>query len=114
MLAKIVIDKFSHHLPEHRQVKQYSDMGLNLPTSTINDWVHAVAAKLDAVYEAQLKPENLAASLIVFLEKILRACHSDAYQVGALYYTQKGASVAGCPLGMGGYGAAWFCLCFTS
>lgn len=55
MLAKIVIDKFSHHLLEHRQVKQYSDMGLNLPTSTINDWVHAVAAKLDAVYEAQRK-----------------------------------------------------------
>ena len=55
MLAKIVIDKIRHHLPEYRQVKQYADMGFKLPTSTINDWVHAVAAKLDPLYEAQRK-----------------------------------------------------------
>ena len=55
LLAKIVIDKFRYHLPEYRQVKQYADLGLKLPTSTINDWVHAVAAKLDPVYEAQRK-----------------------------------------------------------
>ena len=55
LLAKIIIDKFRYHLPEYRQVKQYADLGLKFPTSTINDWVHAVAAKLDPVYEAQRK-----------------------------------------------------------
>ena len=55
LLAKIVTDKFRHHLPEYRQVRQYADLGLKLPASTINDWVHAVAAKLDPVYEAQRK-----------------------------------------------------------
>ncbi len=53
MLAQIVIDKYRYHLPEYRQVKQYADLGVKLPTSTINDWVHAAASKLEPLYEAQ-------------------------------------------------------------
>lgn len=52
MLAQIVIDKYRYHLPEYRQVKQYADLGVKLPTSTINGWVHAVASKLEPIYEA--------------------------------------------------------------
>lgn len=52
MLAQIVIDKYRYHLPEYRQVRQYADLGVRLPTSTLNDWVHAVAARLEPVYEA--------------------------------------------------------------
>lgn len=52
MLAQIVIDKYRYHLPEYRQVKQYADLGVKLPTSTINDWIHAVASKLEPLYEA--------------------------------------------------------------
>ena len=52
MLAQIVIDKYRYHLPEYRQVKQYADLGLKLPTSTLNGWVHAVASRLEPVYEA--------------------------------------------------------------
>lgn len=52
MLAQIVIVKYRHHLPEYRQVKQYADLGVKLPTSTVNDLIHAVAAKLEPVYEA--------------------------------------------------------------
>ena len=55
MLAQIVIDKYRYHLPEYRQVKQYADLGVKLPTSTINDWVHRVAGKLEPLYEAQRK-----------------------------------------------------------
>ena len=53
LLAQIVIDKYRYHIPEYRQVKQYADLGLNLPTSTVNDWVHATASKLEPLYEAQ-------------------------------------------------------------
>lgn len=53
MLAQIVIDKYRYHLPEYRQVKQYADLGLKLPTSTLNNWVHAVASRLEPLYEAQ-------------------------------------------------------------
>ncbi len=51
MLAQIVIDKYRYHLPEHRQVRQYADLGVRLPSSTVNDWVHAVASKLEPLYE---------------------------------------------------------------
>lgn len=52
MLAQIVIDKYRYHLPEYRQVRQYADLGLKLPTSTLNGWGHAVASRLEPVYEA--------------------------------------------------------------
>ncbi|MDE6301267.1 MAG: IS66 family transposase [Muribaculaceae bacterium] len=52
MLAQIVIDKYRYHLPEYRQVRQYADLGVRLPSSTINNWVHAVASKLEPLYEA--------------------------------------------------------------
>lgn len=52
LLAQLVIDKYVYHLPEYRQVRQYADMGVKLPTSTINDWIHAVAAKLYPLYES--------------------------------------------------------------
>lgn len=53
VLAQIVIDKYRYHLPEYRQVKRFADLGVKLPPSTINGWVHAVASKLDPLYEAQ-------------------------------------------------------------
>ncbi len=52
LLAQLVIDKYVYHIPEYRQVKQYADLGVKLPTSTINDWLHATAARLYPLYES--------------------------------------------------------------
>jgi len=52
-LARIIVDKFAHHLPEYRQVKMYAEQGVRLPVSTVNGWVHAVADKLYPAYESQ-------------------------------------------------------------
>ncbi|TGX79463.1 hypothetical protein E5358_14875 [Palleniella muris] len=52
LLAQLVTDKYVYHLPEYRQVRQYADMGVKLPASTINDWIHAVASKLYPLYES--------------------------------------------------------------
>ena len=52
VLSQLIIDKFVYHIPEYRQVKRYADMGVTLPASTINDWIHAVANKLYPLYEA--------------------------------------------------------------
>lgn len=54
-LAQIIIDKYRYHLPEYRQLKQYADLGVKLASSTINDWVHAVASKLEPLYEVLRK-----------------------------------------------------------
>lgn len=53
LLAALVVNKYSYHLPEYRQVKIFSDLGLKLPTSTVNDWIHSVAQVLYPLYESQ-------------------------------------------------------------
>ena len=52
VLAQIITDKYEHHLPEYRQVKMLKEMGVVLPVSTVNNWVHAVADKLYPLYES--------------------------------------------------------------
>lgn len=51
LLAQLVVDKFTYHIPEYCQVRQYTDMGVRLPASTLNDWIHAAASKLYPLYE---------------------------------------------------------------
>ena len=52
LLAQIAIDKYVYHLPEYRQVKRFADIGVTLPTSTLNDWVHRMANRLYPLYES--------------------------------------------------------------
>ena len=52
LLAQMVVDKYCHHLPEYRQVKMIGQMGVRLPVSTVNRWVHATADKLYPLYES--------------------------------------------------------------
>ena len=53
MLAQLIVNKFSYHLPEYRQVRMLADLGVRLSRSTINTWIHAVAARLYPLYESQ-------------------------------------------------------------
>ncbi len=53
LLATLIDNKFNHHLPEYRQVKMFAGFGLKLPTSTVNDWIHATANVLYPLYESQ-------------------------------------------------------------
>lgn len=53
LLATLIDNKFNHHLPEYRQVKMFAELGLKLPTSTVNDWIHAAANVLYPLYESQ-------------------------------------------------------------
>lgn len=53
LLATLIDNKFTHHLPEYRQVKMFAGLGLQLPTSTVNDWIHATANVLYPLYESQ-------------------------------------------------------------
>lgn len=56
LLATIVDNKFTHHLPEYRQVKMFAELGLKLPTSTLNDWIHATANVLYPSMKASVRP----------------------------------------------------------
>lgn len=68
VLAEIVTNKFVYHIPEYRMVKMFADNGIKMPTSTINDWVHAVANKLYPLYEAHL--ENVLASDYLQIDEV--------------------------------------------
>lgn len=54
-LSKLIIDKYAYHIPEYRQVSMLAELGAKLPTSTINNWVHAVANKLYPLYETLIE-----------------------------------------------------------
>lgn len=54
LLAQIAIDKFLYHIPEYRQAKRFKELGVEITTSSINRWVHALADKLYPLYIAQM------------------------------------------------------------
>ena len=53
MLAQLAYDEFVSHIPECCKMKAYADMGVKLPTSTFNDWMHRMASDLYPLYESQ-------------------------------------------------------------
>jgi len=55
LLSQIAIDKFLYHIPEYRQAKRFKELGVEITTSSINRWVHALAEKLYPLYIAQLE-----------------------------------------------------------
>lgn len=55
LLAEIVTAKFAYHLPEYRQCARWKELGVNIPTSTVNRWIHGVADALYPLYKLQAK-----------------------------------------------------------
>lgn len=55
LLAQIIIDKFTDHLPVHRQVQRFEREGLKLPASTLTDWISGTCSLLRPLYEVHRK-----------------------------------------------------------
>lgn len=55
LLAQTVIDKYVDHLPLYRQMQRFKREGVNLPYSTITDWISGSCALIKPLYEALLK-----------------------------------------------------------
>jgi transposase len=55
LLAQIVIDKYVDHLPLYRQAERFKREGINLPYSTITDWVSNTCRLIEPLYEALKK-----------------------------------------------------------
>lgn len=52
LLAHIIADKFYYHLPFYRQIKRYEQLGIKIPTSTLNGWLPAACQLLEPLYLA--------------------------------------------------------------
>ena len=50
LLAELLLDKYMHHLPFHRQISMFRQAGVSLPASTVNGWFSASSDLLRALY----------------------------------------------------------------
>lgn len=50
LLAELLLDKYMHHLPFHRQISIFRQAGVSLPASTVNGWFSASSDLLRALY----------------------------------------------------------------
>ena len=55
LLAQIIIDKYVDHLPLYRQMERFKREGINIPYSTIGDWIRNGCNLIDPLYEALKK-----------------------------------------------------------
>lgn len=55
LLAQIIIDKYTDHLPIHRQIQRFEREGIKLSASTLTDWIGATCRLLDPLYEVLRK-----------------------------------------------------------
>lgn len=55
ILALIIIQKYADHLPLYRQIEQFRRMGVEIPSSTMSDWVKVAAELIVPLYEALIK-----------------------------------------------------------
>lgn len=76
LLAQIVIDKYVDHLPLHRQQERFKREGVNIPYSTITDWVSATCKLITPLYEA-LKKQVLASDYLHADETPLKVLDKD-------------------------------------
>lgn len=51
LLAQIVIDKYTDHLPVHRQIQRFEREGIKLSSSTLTDWISGTCTLLEPLYD---------------------------------------------------------------
>jgi transposase len=55
LLALIIIHKYLDHLPLYRQIEQFKRLGVDIPSSTMSDWVAYCSNLLAPLYQALKK-----------------------------------------------------------
>lgn len=50
LLAELMVNKYVNHLPFHRQIQMFKQLGISLPAATINDWFSQTAYLLRPLY----------------------------------------------------------------
>jgi transposase len=76
LLAQIVIDKYVDHLPLHRQQQRFSREKINIPYSTISDWVSNTCKLITPLYDA-LQKEVLASNYLRADETPIKVLDKD-------------------------------------
>jgi len=63
LLAEVVVNKYRDHLPLYRQVERFKRLGVELPRSTLSDWIGSVAGELAPIV-AEIERQVLASYVV--------------------------------------------------
>lgn len=55
LLAVIIMNKFVYHLPIHRQIKMFKQMGATIPANTIDGWQDKASHLLRALHAKHIQ-----------------------------------------------------------
>ncbi len=84
LLAQVVIDKYTDHLPLHRQMQRFERSGVKLAYSTLTDWVSGTCQLITPLFTA-LKMELLQSGYL----------HADETPIRVLDKAKKGETHRG-------------------
>ena len=76
LLALIIIQKYVDHLPLYRQIEMFKRMGIEIPSSTMSDWLAMCIKELVPLYEA-LKAKLLSANYLMADETPIKVLDRD-------------------------------------
>lgn len=76
LLAQIVIDKYTDHLPVHRQIQRFEREGIKLSSSTLTDWISGTCALLEPLYD-ELKRQVLSTDYLQADETPIKVLDKD-------------------------------------
>lgn len=76
LLALIIIQKYVDHLPLYRQIEMFKRMGVEIPPSTMSDWVMMCMKELAPLYEI-LKAKILSAGYLMADETPIKVLDQD-------------------------------------
>lgn len=76
LLAQIVIDKYTDHLPVHRQIQRFEREGIKLSSSTLTDWISGTTTLLEPLYEV-LKKKILSSDYLQADETPIKVLDKD-------------------------------------
>ncbi len=76
LLAQVIIDKYSDHLPVYRQLERFKREGINLPSSTVGDWITGTCMLLQPLYDV-LKKQVLSSHYLQVDETPIKVLDKD-------------------------------------
>ena len=76
LLAKVIIDKYTDHLPLHRQSQRFAREGVDIPLSTMADWIARCCVLLDPLYQ-RLRQKILDSGYVQADETPIKVLDSD-------------------------------------
>ncbi len=76
LFAHILISKYVDHLPLYRQIGQFKRLGVDVPASTMSDWVGAASDLIAPLYDV-LKIEVLQSGLFEADETPIKVLDED-------------------------------------